>query len=482
VKNQYLVINSVIFGVILGASGATWLTPASSTLTPTSPAEISGENTDEITGEITDARSDSPAPDREPRQIRTSAAPLTAVTTAKIPNLKPKVIRRILTVHKNDTLNGLLTGVGVTSKNAYRAITALSKKFKPRDLKIGQTLELTLKPVKTGKPVKAGKSKSKRATYTISRLSIDTDVEKTALIEQRPDGAYTAKINRRKLVSEDARREGTIDSSLYLAGRQAQVPSPILAKLIHIFSFDVDFQRDIQSGDRFDVMYEELSDEHGKKLGAGKILIAEMTLSGKTIRLFNYKSAKGDTDYYNAKGQSARKSLTLTPIDGARISSGYGRRRHPILGYTKMHRGVDFAAARGTPIYAGGRGVIEVAGRNGAYGRYIRIRHNSTYKTAYAHMKGFARGIRKGRRVKQGQVIGYVGTTGRSTGPHLHYEILKNGRQMNPRRLNLPSGRKLKGTELKRFQAARTHLDKRYAAVPSATQVAANPAPAPARK
>jgi murein DD-endopeptidase MepM/ murein hydrolase activator NlpD len=244
-----------------------------------------------------------------------------------------------------------------------------------------------------------------------------------------------------------------------------------LAKLIQIFSFDIDFQRDIQSGDQFAIMYEELSDEYGKKLGAGKILIAEMKLSGKPIRLYKYKSAKGDTDYYNAKGQSARKSLTLTPIDGARISSGYGRRRHPILGYTKMHRGVDFAAPRGTPVYAGGRGIIEVAGRNGAYGRYIRIRHNSTYKTAYAHLKGFARGIRKGRRVKQGQVIGYVGTTGRSTGPHLHYEILKNGRQMNPRRLNLPSGQKLRGKELARFQAARTILDMRHAA---------NPAPVPA--
>ena len=448
-KRQYLIINSVIFGVILGASGATWLAPTPSIKAPPGLAS-------------------SPAPDRDPLQTRTNAAPLTTVTSATIPHLKPKVSRRVLTVHKNDTLQGLLTSAGVTPKNAYRAIAALSKKFKPRDLKIGQTLELSLKRLKITKP---GKSRSKRATYTISRLSIDTDIENTALIERRPDGAYTAKINRRKLVTLDARREGTIDSSLYLAGRRAQVPSPILAKLIQIFSFDIDFQRDIQSGDQFAIMYEELSDEYGKKLGAGKILIAEIKLSGKPIRLYKYKSVKGDTDYYTAKGQSARKSLTLTPIDGARISSGYGRRRHPILGYTKMHRGVDFAAPRGTPVYAGGRGIIEVAGRNGAYGRYIRIRHNSTYKTAYGHLKGFARGIRKGRRVKQGQVIGYVGTTGRSTGPHLHYEILKNGRQMNPRRLNLPSGRKLRGKELARFQAARTILDMRHAA---------NPAPVPA--
>ncbi|MBT5665265.1 MAG: M23 family metallopeptidase [Rhodospirillaceae bacterium] len=305
-------------------------------------------------------------------------------------------------------------------------------------------------------------------------------MEKTIIVEENAHGAYAAQVNKRRIIVEATRRGGVIKSSLYLAGQRAQVPPIILAKLTQIFSFDVDFQRDVQAGDRFTVMYERLSDEQGKQWGVGKILIAEMTLSGKAIRLYRHKTADGKTDYYNDKGQSARKSLTLTPIDGARISSGYGRRKHPILGYNKMHRGVDFAASRGTPIYAGGRGVVEMAGRNGAYGRYIRIRHNATYKTAYAHMKGFAKGIRKGRRVKQGQVIGYVGTSGRSTGPHLHYEILKNKRQVNPRRLNLPSGRKLRKKELAQFLAVRTGLEKRYAALPSATQVAANPGLTPA--
>ena len=365
----------------------------------------------------------------------------------------------------------MLTGAGVTPRNAHNTIVALSKKFTPRDLKIGQALDLSLTPVR-------GTSKGRK--FTVARLSINDGLDKTIIVEENADGAYTAQVSKRKIVVEATRRGGVIKSSLYLAGQRAQIPPGILAKLTHIFSFDVDFQRDVQPDDRFAVMYERLSDEQGERLGVGNILIAEMTLSGKTIRLYRHKTADGEIDYYNGKGQSARKSLTLTPIDGARISSGYGKRRHPILGYNKMHRGVDFAAARGTPIYAGGRGVIEVAGRNGAYGRYIRIRHNSTYKTAYAHLKGYAKGIRKGRRVKQGQVIGYVGTSGRSTGPHLHYEILKNNRQMNPRRLNLPSGRKLRKKELAQFQSVRSGLEKRYAALPSATQLAANPDLAPA--
>ncbi|MCH7814405.1 MAG: M23 family metallopeptidase, partial [Planctomycetes bacterium] len=177
--------------------------------------------------------------------------------------------------------------------------------------------------------------------------------------------------------------------------------------------------------------------------------------------------------YFDAKGRSARKALMRTPIDGARLSSVFGRRRHPILGYNKLHRGVDFAAPRGTPIYAAGNGVIVRAGRNGAYGKYVRIRHNARYATAYAHMSGFARGTRKGKRVTQGQVIGYVGTTGRSTGPHLHYEILAGGVRTNPMKLRMPSGRKLKGAELARFQQTRAGIERRYAELGAAKVVAA---------
>ena len=377
-------------------------------------------------------------------------------------------IKRAVRVRKNDTLSKILTRAGVAPNNAYKATTALATKFKPRDLKIGQTLELTLVPDQ-----RIGKA----GQYTLTRLSMNADIRNTIVVSRKESGEFNATVRKRTLVVHNTRRGSIIHSSLYLAGQRARAPAKILAELTHIFSFDVDFQRDVQSGDAFAVLYERLSDESGDTVGFGSILIAEMTLSGKNIRLFRHQSKDGDTDYYTAKGESVRKALTLTPIDGARISSGYGRRKHPILGYTKMHRGVDFSAPRGTPIYAAGRGVVEFAGRNGSYGKYIRIRHNGAYKTAYAHMKGLARGIRKGRRVKQGQVIGYVGTTGRSTGPHLHYEILKNGRQVNPRRLNLPSGRKLRGAELARFQTVRARLEKQYAAAPTGTQIATNPTP-----
>jgi murein DD-endopeptidase MepM/ murein hydrolase activator NlpD len=188
-----------------------------------------------------------------------------------------------------------------------------------------------------------------------------------------------------------------------------------------------------------------------------------MTLSGKELAYYQYTPKSGITDYFNPQGQSVRKTLMRTPINGARLSSGFGKRKHPILGYTKMHRGTDFAAPTGTPIMAAGDGVVDFIGRNGAYGKYIRIRHNSSYKTAYAHMSGFKRGLKQGDRVKQGDTIGYVGTTGRSTGPHLHYEVLENGKQRNPMSVKLPAGEKLEGQDLKRFAASLPALQQRIA-------------------
>jgi murein DD-endopeptidase MepM/ murein hydrolase activator NlpD len=199
------------------------------------------------------------------------------------------------------------------------------------------------------------------------------------------------------------------------------------------------------------------------------VLFASLTLSGKKKAIYRFKGDDGHTEYFDEEGRSAQKALMRTPIDGARLSSGFGQRRHPILGYNKMHRGVDFAAPSGTPIYAAGNGTIVYAGRKGGYGNYIRIRHNGNYDTAYAHMTGFARGMRVGRRVNQGQVIGYVGTTGRSTGPHLHYEVLRQGQQVNPMRIRMPSGRTLAGAEMKRFQGLRAALDQRYALLPRLT-------------
>ncbi|MGY9016440.1 MAG: peptidoglycan DD-metalloendopeptidase family protein, partial [Rhodospirillales bacterium] len=244
---------------------------------------------------------------------------------------------------------------------------------------------------------------------------------------------------------------------------KAGLSASVLVDLIRVYSWDVDFQRGIHPGDGFEVMFEQLYEaDSGTKVN-GDIVYAALTLQGVRHPIYRHKAVKNGAEYFDEQGKSAKKALMRTPINGARLSSGFGRRKHPILGYTRMHRGLDFAAPRGTPIYAAGNGILEVAGRKGAYGNYIRIRHNGTYKTAYGHMKSLARGMRKGKRVRQGQVIGYVGTTGRSTGPHLHYEILQGGRQVNPRRLKMPSGRQLKSSELLRFKLIRKSIDRKFA-------------------
>ncbi len=365
-----------------------------------------------------------------------------------------------LVVSRGDTLMAMLVAARVPRNEAHNAITALSKVFKPRDLKPGIAVTVTMKEEQTG--------------AVLRQIALAVDPRRDIIVERENSKRFRAAAIERALATRAVRADGVIRSSLYLAGRRADIPPTILAELIRIFSFDVDFQRDVQPDDSFDLMFDRHFDVSGNAVAEGKIQIAEMVLSGKRVRLYRHHTKNSDIDYFDAKGRSVRKALILTPIDGARISSGYGRRRHPVLGYTKMHRGIDFAAPRGTPIYAAGHGTIEVAGRNGGYGKYIRIRHNGSYKTAYAHLKGYARGVRRGNRVRQGQIIGYVGSTGRSTGPHLHYEILRNGRQMNPKRLNLPSGRKLKDAELKRFFAARDSLEQRYATLPVLRRTAEN--------
>ena len=360
------------------------------------------------------------------------------------------IYEKTLTVGKGDTLMALLVDSGVAPAAADLALRHMSRIYKPRQIKPGQKIFLTLKPNLPAKTVEL-------VTMKISP-NVDHDI-----FVIREATSFQAKVVKRPLTKLAVYSQGTIDSSLYHAGIKAGLRRETLAELIQIFSFDVDFQRDIRRGDAFDVIYEEYLDEDGAVAKAGNILVAEMTLSGRKNRLYRFKTRDGFTDFYNSKGQSVRKALLRTPIDGARISSGFGKRRHPILGYTRMHKGLDFAARRGTPIFAAGDGFVEYAGRNGSYGKYIRLRHNGTFKTAYAHMHRYGKGIRKGRRVHQGQIIGYVGSTGRSTGPHLHYEVHKNGRQVNPRSIKLPSGRILTGHELRAFKTRVTSFEKQYA-------------------
>ena len=293
-------------------------------------------------------------------------------------------------------------------------------------------------------------------------FDIPLDYATRVNVSAAPEGGFRAVEIERELQTQQVRAEGTISWSLFAAGADAGVPSKVMAELVRAFSWDVDFQRDIRKNDRFEVMYERKLDETGQPVFDGRILFAALTLSNQRKPIYLHQLASGAWDYFDDKGQSAKKALMRTPIDGARLSSSFGNRKHPILGYTKKHSGTDFAAPPGTPIYAAGDGMVESAGWNGGYGKYVRIRHNSEYATAYAHMRAIKRGVGKGKRVKQGQVIGFVGTTGRSTGPHLHYEIIRRNVKVNPMRVKMPSGKKLKGDELAKFATARDTLNTQW--------------------
>lgn len=365
----------------------------------------------------------------------------------------PKLHSRPVSAKSGDTLAGMLNDAGVPRGEAIAAIDALKPLFDPRRIKIGQDLSIDFE---RNSPI--GEDPGHFVGFVL-----DVDYAREILVARTATGDFSAEEQEKPLVAAAARAEGEIRSNLSLDGSKAGIPTPVLIALIRAFSWDVDFQRDLQPGDRFELMYDVFYDESGTLVHNGEIQYAAMTLSGIRRAIYRFEDKDGFADYFDEKGRSARKALMRTPIDGARLSSRYGNRKHPILGYNRMHRGVDFAAPIGTPIYAAGDGSIDRIGRNGSFGNYIRIRHNSEYSTAYAHLSRYAKGMRKGKRVKQGQVIGYVGNTGRSTGPHLHYEILRGGRQVNPMTVRMPSGRSLKGEELASFQKGREELDQRFA-------------------
>ena len=376
----------------------------------------------------------------------------------------------VIEVASGDTLMALLTREGVTRQDAHDAVVALEEVFSATHLRPGHQLRLTFE---SPEEVMAAAGEEP-GTQSLLALALQPSVEQDVLVVRSDDGGFNADSQVRPLRVALQAQSGVIDDSLFAAAEAAGVPIPALIELIRIFSFDVDFQREIQPGDSFEVLYEAYYDKNGELAKTGRILFAGLTLSGKALELYSFTPSSGVDDFFDLAGQSVRKALMKTPIDGARLSSKFGMRKHPILGYNKMHKGVDFAAPTGTPIYAAGDGVIEMAGWNNGYGKYVRIKHNGTYKTAYAHMSKIAKGVGKGTRVKQGEIIGYVGTTGQSTGPHLHYEVHLDGKQVNPLGLKLPAGEKLAGTDLAEFLAAVAEIDRlRGDSLP--TQVAEKP-------
>lgn len=409
-------------GIIAGPSGS----PQAGLNTPTGATLAAIEETHIQTAPILEA---------PPEQILASIPP----QAAPEPNPDKK---QNLKVRRGDTLMSIMLSAGVGRDEANNAVSALRAVYNPKDLRIGQRIHLTM-------------SKDDG----LKEMRLDPSVIRQIAVRRDNATSFRAFETQRTLTRRVDFARGVIKSSLYKAAVKRDVPLSVLGELIRIYSWDVDFQREIQSGDRFEVAYERFVDDEGTVVRHGEVIYARLNLSGDQKALYRFESRPGKIDYFDEKGRSAKRPLLRTPIDGARLSSRFGKRRHPVLGYTKMHRGVDFAAATGTPIYAAGDGVISYRGRKGGYGKYVRIRHAGGYNTAYAHMSRFRKGVTLGSRVRQGQVIGYVGTTGRSTGPHLHYEILAGGRQVNPLTVKMPSGIKLGKKTFAKFQAKRTNID-----------------------
>ncbi|MDB2414674.1 peptidoglycan DD-metalloendopeptidase family protein [Rickettsiales bacterium] len=341
-----------------------------------------------------------------------------------------------ITVNKGDTISDILQSVGIGMTEISAVIGELKNKFSPTSIKVGQRIKVNFE-IKD----RFGDEIGFKSLYISIGGSQEVGVKKIA------DNIFISEMVKKTLKPRLIYKEATISSTLFGASKEVGIPNSVMVDLVKNYSYDVDFQRDIRTGNEIKVLYEELYDEDGNFVDNGDVVFSNLKLNREEFDIYRYTTLDGDTYYYNGYGKSIRKSLLKTPVDGFRITSGYGKRRHPILGYNKMHKGIDFGAPHGTPIYAAGDGVIERLGRYGGYGKYIRINHKNGYSTAYAHMSRYGRNLTDGSKVKQGQIIGYVGSTGRSTGAHLHYEIMINGRHTNPLSIKTVSGRTLKGVE-----------------------------------
>ncbi len=363
------------------------------------------------------------------------------------------------TVAAGDTLAGILNEHGIGANDAYNIIESMDNIFNPRNLREGHKLHLVLAKDKS-RPNEA-------EAATLQQLSIFINKLDTVHIYAHTEDKSSFRVEKetKKLASKLDYAQGSIKDGSSLAGSATAqgVPNSIINKLIKAYSYDIDFQRSIKAGDSFEIFYEKLVTPDGVTVKGGDVNYAMLKTGGKTHKIYYYQDKYTPGKFYNEKGESIVKTLLRTPVDGARISSGFGKRRHPILGYNKMHTGLDFAAPRGTKIYAAGDGTVTYAGRKGGYGNFVSIRHNSTYTTNYAHAKGFARGIKKGKRVRQGQVIAYVGTTGRSTGPHLHYEIVKNGKKINPNSVKFLNSGKLSRKQMNLFDNMKSRFTRQIA-------------------
>ena len=350
-------------------------------------------------------------------------------------------------IESNDTVEKILKRFKVRNTDIKKISLKLKEK-KLANINTGRKLSLILKKLENG---------SNTIINFVYPINNTTSVE-----VRKSQNDFLIKENILQLYKKEVVVKNSIKNNLYSSAIEVGIEPNIIVEFARIFGFEVDFQRDIRKDDWFEILYEKFEDDNNKIRDTGKIIYASMYVNGEEINLYNFKYNNVE-EFYDIKGKSITKSLMKTPINGARLSSSFGMRKHPILGYNKMHRGTDFAAPSGTPIMASGSGTVTRARWCGGGGNCVKIKHNSTYETIYAHMKAFARGIKEGRKVKQGQIIGYVGSTGLSTGPHLHYEVIVNGKKVNSQKLKLPSGKVLKGEERKQFEIDRIKIDLKLA-------------------
>ena len=361
-----------------------------------------------------------------------------------IDSLKPKYQAIEHVVLSGESFNSILRNYNISEKEIKKINSTLLKIQNSNKLKINQVIKFTIDQTTDKKIISLMYPLSKTKKIELTRNLTNNNFLKKEIVTN---------LNKRIVV-----KEGKITHSLYKSAENLKIPINLIVEFARIYGFQVDFQRDIRKNDSFQIMYEVFEDENKKIFETGNIIFADLVLRDQANTLY-YFDKKKDEGHYDVNGKSIKKALMKTPINGARLSSSFGMRKHPIDGFNKMHRGTDFAAPMGTPIMASGDGVIVRARWCGGGGNCIKIKHNSTYSTVYAHMSKFANGMKAGRRVKQGQVIGYVGSTGKSTGPHLHYEVIENGKKINSQTLKLPSGKILKGKSREVFEVKRIKID-----------------------
>ena len=358
--------------------------------------------------------------------------------------LNPRYVNIEYTVKQGDTYESIINGLDVPNIEKKKILKTITKNKNLNVLKLNQKISFKI---------------DKKNNTKIKNFIIEIDKKNNIFFERTDDNStFISKIIEKNLIKKITFKEAIIKDSLYNTAIKIGIKPNTIIEFARLYGFQVDFQRDIWKNDTFQIIYEEFKNQEGSIIESGNIIYANLSVQNTDLKLYKFEY-ENKIDYFDENGKSIRKTLMKTPINGARLSSSFGKRKHPILGFTKMHTGTDFAAPKGTPIMASGDGIITKASWCGGGGNCVKIKHNSTYQTVYAHMSKFGRGIKKGVRVKQGQIIGYVGSTGLSTGPHLHYEVIENGKKINSQKLKLPSGKVLKGNLRKKFEVNKIKID-----------------------